>query len=113
MNKRAAQTILAELRGGQVLNQLTDAIHAASIASHELHKPATVTLRITIKPEGTKGVSDAFAVLAEVDAKLPEPEPPANLFYFDEDEGLADRRKKQADLPLQIAGSDKTKGSAA
>lgn len=101
MNKQPAQVILAKLRGGQILNQLTDELHTATCVAHDLHKPATVTLTITIKPEGTEGVSQALAVTADVSSKLPRKDPPASLFFFDEDEGLSDtmRRPKEPQLP--------------
>jgi hypothetical protein len=108
MNKKPAQTILTQLRGGLVLNQLTDELHAATVAAHEQHKAATVTLTITIKPEGTKGVSDALLVTGTVASKLPEREQPGHLFFFNEDEGLSENRTKsrEPELPgLNVARS--------
>lgn len=101
MNKQPAQVLLAKLRGGEILNRLTDELYTAAVVAHDMRKPATVTLSITIRPEGTAGVSDLLAVAADVTTKLPRRDPQESPFFFNEDEGLSDtmRKSREPELP--------------
>jgi len=103
-NIRPAQATLNELRDGTVMNELAVAIHDAMAAVGEHNKAATVNLSITIRPLGTKGVSGAFEMLADVSTKLPKAEPPSTLFFKDADGNPSRQQDRQRDLPgLSIA----------
>ena len=101
-----AQVTLNALREGQVMNELAQAFHDAMIAVEDHRKPADVTLSITFKPLGTKGVSDAVEVTAEVVTKLPKAPLPSTMFFRDVDGNPSRQRDRQPDFPgLGIAGA--------
>lgn len=85
MKTKPAQQTLIELRGGEVMNEMSLAIKEAVMAAHYHRKPATVTLTLTIKPMGTQGVSDALEMIADVDTKLPKQPNPSTLMFIDAD----------------------------
>jgi 5,10-methenyltetrahydromethanopterin hydrogenase len=100
---KPAQATLNELRDGEVMNELAQAIHDATGAAQHFRKPATVTLSITFKPMGTEGVSDAFAVIAEVDTKLPKAQPPITLMFIDEDGNTSRQQTRQSEIAFSVA----------
>lgn len=102
---------LNALRDGHVMNELTDALHEATMAVEAHGKPATVTLTITIKQIGTQGVSDAMEVIGEVGSKLPKPALPTTLFFVNGDGNLSRTREKQEQLP-GIAGVVRSSAAA-
>lgn len=69
-------------------HKLTQAVMAAGMTD----KAATVTLKITIKPEG-----EAFIVIDEQAAKLPEPKE-AKIYYADRAGNLTRRNPSQPAL---------------
>lgn len=112
MKIKPAQATLNELRDGQVMNELAQAIHDAMAAAHHFRKAATVNLSITIKPMGTQGVSDAFEVVAEVDTKLPKPQPPSTLMFVDDDGNPSRQQTRQSEMSFAIAGVVKPSNAA-
>lgn len=107
MKIKPAQATLNELRDGQVMNELAQALHDALGAVKEHRKGAEVSLTISIKPLGNKGVSDAYEVIAEVTSKLPKAPPPSTLFFEDSDSNLSRRQERQSEIPgLSVAGSN-------
>lgn len=84
---RSAMTILPELREGQVITQLSAAIHDALAAVKEHNKGAEVVLRIRIDPfkATAKLVEPAVTITADVDSKLPKEVPPSTLFFISDD----------------------------
>lgn len=86
---KPAQATLNELRDGQVMLELAQAIHDAAGAARDMRKPATVTLTLTFETlkTGTQGLKEAPMIArAEVATKLPKAEAPTTLFYMDEDD---------------------------
>jgi len=106
---RPFTAILAELRDGHVVVELSQAIHEAMAAVKEHGKAAKIHLTVEIKPLGTKGVSDALEFTAEVATKLPKADPPSTLFFADADGNPSRNQHRQRDLALSIA----EKGTAA
>lgn len=107
MKIKSAQATLNALEKGQVMNDMAKSIHDAMAAVKEHMKPATITLTLTIRPLGTKGVSDAVEFIGEVSEKLPKPAPPGTLFFFDDDGNPSQQRstEKEPELGLKIAPS--------
>ena len=112
MKIKPAQATLNELRDGQVMNELAQAIHDAMGAAHHFHKAASVNLSITFKPMGTEGVSDAFEVVAVVDTKLPKANPPSTLMFKDEEGNPSRQQTRQAEMPFSVAGVVKPSNAA-
>lgn len=109
-NPKSAQAILIELRDGQVMNKLTYAIHDAINAVRAIGKAATVTLKIKVDNVSANSqnlIEPPITMIAEVETKLPKPDPTATLFFVDED-GNPNRKSsgKQAELGLTIAASN-------
>lgn len=102
---RPAMDTLRELRHGQTLDEFAVQIHDAVSAVEALGKPATVTLTITVKPFGTKGVAGAYAVLGEITSKMPKPDPEVTLLFTDADGNLTPHQTRQRDLGLSIASN--------
>lgn len=105
-NIRSALNILAELRGGQVVTELSAAIHDAVSAVREHEKKAVVTLKITIAPSSEQRlVEPAIIIVPEIESKLPTETPDATLFFIDGD-GNPSRNveRKQPDLGFTVAG---------
>jgi hypothetical protein len=104
-NIRSAINIIAELRGGQVVTEMSAAIHDAVAAVREHNKKATVTLTLVIAPASNQQLREpAITIVPEVDAKLPEAPGDATLFFVDSD-GNPSRNieKKQPDLGFRAA----------
>lgn len=100
---RSATSILTELRDGQVITELSTAIHDALAAVKTHNKGAEVTLRIKIAPfSANKLVEPAITMNAEVETKLPKEVPPSTIFFIT-DEGNATRTPvKQEKLPFGV-----------
>jgi hypothetical protein len=108
MKIKSAQATLNELRDGQVMIDLAQAIHDAMGAAQQHRKEAKATLTISFRPMGTSGVSDAFEVIAEVDTKLPKQSPPSTLMFCDIDGNPTRTQDRQAEMPFTVAGANKT-----
>lgn len=108
-NIRSATSILTELRDGQVITELSGAIHDALMAVKEHNKPAEVVLRLSIKPfTNTSLVEPAITLTAEVEKKLPKDVPPSTLFFIGDDGNPSRNPTRQDKLPFTVAG-DATK----
>lgn len=110
-NIRSAMTILPELRAGQVITELSAAIHNAVAAVKQHNKAATVSLKITIAPseKNDRLVEPVLIVTGEVESKLPKEVPQATVFFVDADGNPSrEAEKRQPDLGFSIASDRKT-----
>lgn len=107
-NIRSVMTILPELRAGQLITELSAAIHDAVAAVTQHNKSATVLLKVTIAPseKNDRLVEPVLIVTGEVESKLPKEVPQATVFFVDAD-GNPSRQaeKRQPDLGFSIASS--------
>jgi hypothetical protein len=104
---RSFTAVLAELRDGQVIVEASKALHDALAAVQEHNRPAKVTLTLEVRQLGTKGVSDAVEVVAEIASKLPKADPASTLFFITEDGNASRTQDRQRDLALTIANANK------
>lgn len=82
----------AKHRNGAADIELGHKLSQAVMAAAMTEKQATVTLKVTVKPEG-----DAFIVVDEQAAKLPEPKE-AKIYYADNAGNLTRRNPMQPAL---------------
>jgi hypothetical protein len=112
-NIRSAMTILPELRAGQVITELSAAVHDAIAAVSEHNKDAVVTLKITVAPSSKEKLKEPVIIMrAEVESKLPKEVPDATIFFVD-DEGNPTRNanaRPQQDLGFTVAGQQQGGG---
>lgn len=85
---------------GQLLTDLSEALSKCSLAVTEHGKPASMTLKITLKPAAAGG---ALVITDEVTTKMPKGEPRAALFFAMPDTGeLVRDNPKQMKLGLKV-----------
>ena len=76
---RSAMVILPELRDGQVVTELSGAIHDALAAVRQHNKAAEVILRVKIEPATEQRLVEApIAMTATIETKLPKEVPPGD-----------------------------------
>lgn len=110
-NIRSATVILTELRDGQVITELSGAIHDALAAVKEHNKPAEVVLRVKIAPfNETKLVEPAITMTAEVEKKLPKEVPPSTIFFLNDDGNPQRNPARQDKLPFTVAAQPSNNG---
>lgn len=103
-NIRSATSILTELRDGQVITEMSGAIHDALAAVKEHGKEAEVVLRVKIKPFTNQNLVDpAITMIAEVERKLPKEIPPSTLFFIGEDGNPQRNPVRQEALAFGVA----------
>lgn len=108
-NIRSATSILVELRDGQVITEMSGAIHDALAAVKEHGKEAEVVLRIKVKPFTNQNLAEpAITMTAEVEKKLPKEVPPATLFFLGEDGNPQRNPARQQQMPFGVAPSAST-----
>lgn len=90
---------LREQRRGELLNDLTDALHEAVIAVAEHDMPAEVVLKIKIKPAGELG--GAVQVMDELATKLPKPKTNPSVFFITPENNLSRTDPKQSEMTLR------------
>jgi hypothetical protein len=107
-NIRSAMTILPEIRGGQLITEMSAAIHDAVASVKEHNKAATVMVKISIEPSSKEKLVEPFLIVrGSVESKLPKEEPEATVFFVDGDGNpTRDATKKQADIPFTVASSN-------
>jgi hypothetical protein len=91
---------LAEQRKGRTQNELTDALHNLIEACKDTGKKGSVTLTVSVKPEGGRMVM----ISDKIDTKLPKPDRDSALFYVTDDNELSKDDPDQRRLPLQEVG---------
>lgn len=85
MSKMDFATFIMDLSHGEVNGKLSQKLEQLVAASNKTGKAGTLTLKLTVKKEGTMAVAHADATV-----KLPEPGMPGTMFFFDEDEETGD-----------------------
>lgn len=110
-NTRSALAILAEIRNGEAIVEMSEHIKTAIAAVQELGKPAEVTLKITIAPlrKGAENLIEAPLVfLGETALKLPKVDPEATVFFVDADGNpTRNPNERQQALGLSVAQAAK------
>ena len=108
-----AQVTLNALRDGAVMTELAQAIHDGMEAVDGFRKPAEINLRITIRPIGTQGVSDAFELIGDITTKLPKQQSPSTLFFIDADGNPSRKQDRQQEFAgLSVATAIKPTAAA-
>lgn len=103
-NVRSVMVILPELRAGQVVSELSTALHEAVAAVREHQKAATVTLTLKVAPvSGERLVELPVTISGDIDVKLPKKGPEATVFFVD-DNGNPSRnaQARQPDLSFGV-----------
>ena len=106
MKIRPAQAILNEIREGEAMGELAQAFHDCIANVREHGKPATVTVTITVGTLGEsqhKLVEPPIVIRAAVKTKLYEPEPPATVFFVDQDGNATRNQTRQQEIALSVA----------
>jgi hypothetical protein len=98
---------LREQRRGELLNDLTEALHEAVTAVGEHQLAAEVTLKIKIKPAGELG--GAVQVQDEIATKLPKPKTAPSVFFITPDNNLSKNDPHQTKLELRDVATGETR----
>lgn len=100
-------TFLMDLSHGDVNGALSEKLAALTEAVDETGKAGTMTVKITVKKEGTMAVAHA-----DVTVKLPEPPLPGTMFFFSKDgKSLSREDPRQMSLRGLVAPKLKTVGA--
>lgn len=111
-NIRSATSILTELRDGQVITEMSGAIHDALAAVKEHGKEAEVILRVKIKPFTNQNLVDpAITMTAEVEKKLPKEIPPSTLFFIADDGNPQRNPVRQQQMAFGVAPVQTAQGA--
>jgi len=86
---------LAALGGGIVNESLSSKLNELTRAVREVGKAGTLTLKLTVKPEGA-GLGTMIGLSTQVTVKRPEPAMPGAIYYASDDGVL------HADDPRQL-----------
>jgi hypothetical protein len=89
---------LRHVRKGACLSELSEKLQAAVSSVRALNKPATLTLKLTISPFN----DGAFALVDEVNTKLPVPNKGHTLFYATDEGVLVREDPNQTEMKLSI-----------
>lgn len=98
---RSALVIIGELANGLVNEELTNEIAKAYAAAMATGRPATVTLKLVVKPlQGpTQGINpDMLTIIAETSTKLPKPPSDPTIFFVNRDGNISRNQDRQAEL---------------
>lgn len=87
---RRFSDVLAEFCGGVFDDQLTDELTKATQSAMTLDKPAVVSIKVKVKPEGGGFVLSMLSTVSE-----PSPDPAARFYFQDPSTGLPTRRDPQ------------------
>lgn len=109
---RSAMVILPELRDGQVVTELSGAIHDALAAVRQHNKAAEVILRVKIEPATEQRLVEApIAMTATIETKLPKEVPPGTIFFVDESGNPTRQMQRQQQMPFGVAPSNTANGA--
>jgi hypothetical protein len=89
--------LIQQQRRGALHAELTDTVAQVVAAVMTHGKAGSVTIKLTIKPEGDEAVSIADSY----SAKVPTPPAKASIFFADDTGKLSRARLNQPELPLQ------------
>lgn len=95
---RPALEVLAQLRAGQVMDQLSVELNrvVAGVRDCKTGKAGEVLLKIKIAP--LKQHHNAVSLQAQVIGKAPEDPPELDLMFYDDDGNLHTRNPNQRDI---------------
>ncbi|MGP8291792.1 hypothetical protein ACT3OH_16125 [Vreelandella zhanjiangensis] len=98
INPQAFTAMLAKIRRGQTLDELSEALAEAQDRCKETGKMAEITLKVKIKPE--KGMPGMYMISDEIKTKLPEFDRGASVMFEDASLQLQleDPRQQKMDL---------------
>ncbi|MGS2743566.1 hypothetical protein ACU6TU_08215 [Halomonas sp. LS-001] len=98
LNPQAFTMMLAKLRRGQTLEELSEALVEAQERCKDTGKMAEITLKVKIKPE--KGMPGMFMLSDEIKSRLPEFDRGASVMFEDANMQLQleDPRQQKMDL---------------
>nr|WP_288102130.1 hypothetical protein [Halomonas sp.] len=98
INPQAFTMMLAKLRRGQTLEELSEALVEAQERCKDTGKMAEITLKVKIKPE--KGMPGMFMLSDEIKSKLPQFDRGASVMFEDANMQLQleDPRQQKMDL---------------
>lgn len=103
----AFTTLLAQIRKGELVSELSNDITAAIDAMKRAGgKTASVTLELKFK--AVESEVNSLFISAEVKTKLPKPDKSPALFYTTEDNQLQRNDPNQAELALKVVDGAKT-----
>lgn len=97
-------SVINVLRRGLALAELSDALAEAVERARDTGKQASVTLKITVKPQGRDG---QYAVIDDITSKLPKEEKAPTLMFGTPDGNLQRDDPKQQKMDLRSATDDK------
>jgi hypothetical protein len=107
---------LRDLRMGRTLEDLGDELAKALVAVKSTGKPATLTLKLKIKPPKS-GVVTYVTIEDDIDTKIPKLDRGDTVFYPTADNGLSRQDPAQSQLPFgavdKSTGEIMVEGSAA
>jgi hypothetical protein len=98
LNPQAFTMMLAKLRRGQTLEELSEVLVEAQDRCKETGKMAEITLKVKIKPE--KGMPGMYMITDEIKKRLPEFDRGASVMFEDANMQLQleDPRQQKMDL---------------
>lgn len=103
---RSATAILAEIRNGELVIEMSEALAQALQSVQEVGKDATVNVKITISQlTKVKLTEPAIGYKAEVTTKLAKPDVAETIFFVDKNGDPTRTPSKQGTIDLQVAGS--------
>lgn len=98
LNPQAFTVMLAKIRRGQTLEELSEVLAEAQDRCKETGKMAEITLKVKIKPE--KGMPGMYMITDEIKKRLPEFDRGASVMFEDANMQLQleDPRQQKMDL---------------
>lgn len=98
LNPQAFTVMLAKIRRGQTLEELSEVLAEAQDRCKETGKMAEITLKVKIKPE--KGMPGMYLITDEIKKRLPEFDRGASVMFEDANMQLQleDPRQQKMDL---------------
>jgi hypothetical protein len=98
MNTKSFMQLLPEIRGGNLIDEVTEAIAEAAQAVVMTQKAADVTIKIKLRPG--RHAENAIELVGECANKIPKPDVKPSMFFMDDDGSLLRNDPNQHDLPL-------------
>ena len=102
-------SLMRNQRGGDFQNEVSRAVMEAVQAVKEQRKPATVTIKLVMKPANAD--VSAMSVTDEVVVKLPKPEKANSLFFTTDENLLVTDNPRQRKLEFSIRETPKSESA--
>ncbi len=97
---------LGTLRGGLAAEELSEHLHAAVQACSETGKQATITLTLTIKPNGSTG---QMHLVDKIAGKLPQLDKGSTILFATPEGNLQREDPRQGSFDLRTVADDRPK----